>query len=100
MKRNLIIAAFFLVLSAVMTLEMKGTLSQFAQTVSGFGFGVCAFSFFYPRWRMSVESRTLIKMDVSDLKQDPLRKLPQTDMNLLWTGTAMIMLGIVLSYLG
>ncbi|MGM9940779.1 MAG: hypothetical protein ACI32N_02165 [Bulleidia sp.] len=99
MKRNLIVSAFCMILSAVMTLQMKGTFSQFAQTVSGSGFCVCAFSFFYPGWMMSAESRTLRKMGISDSKQDPLRKLPQTDMNLLWTGTALIMLGIVLSYL-
>lgn len=99
MKKNIMVVAGCLVLSAVLTFAWKGTMAMFAEVLSGCGFSVCFFSFFFPRVFFFTDNRNPDRKTVMDTGTDPLKEQPQTDSGMLMTGTAVILAGALLSYL-
>ena len=99
MKKNMMVVAGCLVLSTVLTFAWKGTMAMFAEVLSGCGFFVCFFSFFFPRSSFFTGNRNPARRTFMDEGTDPFKEQPQTDYSMLMCGTAVIVAGVILSYL-
>ncbi len=99
MKKNMMVVTGCAVISAVLTFAWEGTMAMFAEVLSGCGFFVCFFSFFFPRSYFLISNRNPDRKTVMDTGTDPLKEQPQTDYSMLMCGTAVIMAGALLSYL-
>lgn len=99
MKKNMMVVTGCVVLSAVLTFVWKGTMAMFAQILSGCGFFTCFFSFFFPRSSLFTGNRNPDRGTVMDAGVDPFKQQSQTDYCMLMCGTAVIMAGVILSYL-
>ena len=84
MKRNMMVVSLCLIVSATVTVMIKGTMAMFAGMLSRSGFCVCFLSYFCPRAGL-LKGRLIF-----DNKQ-------KTDHDMLMTGTVVIIAGLVLS---
>lgn len=86
MKRNMIVVSLCLIVSAVITVVIKGTMAMLAEILSASGFCVCFLSYLWPRTGL-LKGRLIF-----DNKH-------KTDHDMLMTGTVLIIVGVVLSYM-